>query len=111
MNESVEFDLSVTNNGSSDSFEFYNLLGFEMYPTEKIFIGPGETKDVHLTISPIGEFEHEGAYTLTYFIKGSNSETESELTFRSVYLEDAFEVGSVEFDSDSKVGQNIFPSG
>ena len=35
------FEFEITNNGPDDYFEFYNLLGFYMSPTDKISIKNG----------------------------------------------------------------------
>ena len=96
------FDLQIKNLGPGDNFRFYNFLGFDMFPIGTVFIGAGQTKDVQLKISPIGDFPHRGYYTFTYFIKGENSsEIKEEITFRAIDLKDAFEIGSGEFNSES----------
>jgi len=102
LDKPVVFDLKITNQGQSDNFEFYNLLGFSMFPIGTVPIGSGETKDIQLKVSPIGEFDYKGAYTFDYFIKGNQgSDTKETLTFRIVELKDAFEVGSGEIDPQS----------
>ena len=103
LNEPVTFDLKVTNNGASGKFDFYNLLGFMIEsPTEPVQINAGETKDVQLKISPIGEFKNTGTYNFKYYIQASDkSEQIEELTFRIVKLGDAFEIGSDEINSES----------
>ena len=98
----VVFDLKITNSGPADNFEFYNLVGFSMFPVGTVFIAEGKTKDVQLKISPIGDFTHRGAYTFSYFIRSQDtSEKKEELTFKIIDLHDAFEIGSGEVDSDS----------
>lgn len=98
----VVFDLEVTNFGETDNFEFYNLVGFEMFPVGTINIRSGQTEDVELKISPIGEFYERGSYTFGCFIRGQDAtEKEEKLTFRIVELKDVFEIGSGEVDSDS----------
>ncbi len=102
LNLPVTFDLKITNLGSTDNFEFYNLLGFSMFPIEAIPIKGGQTKNVPLKISPIGEFTYRGLYTLEYFIRGQDdSEVKQKLTFRIVDLKDTFEIGSGELDIES----------
>jgi hypothetical protein len=102
LNEPVVFNLKITNYGESDNFQFYNLLGFEMYPKGTVSIKKGETKNVEIKIIPIGEFNYRGAYTFSYFIRGQDSsEIEKEMTFKIVNLEDAFEIGSGEIDLES----------
>ena len=97
------FDLKITNSGAADNLEFYNLLGFSMFPIGTTPLNEGETKEIQLKISPIGDFTHRGAYTFNYFIRGQDfSEIKQELTFKIIDLKDAFEIGSGEFDSESK---------
>lgn len=102
LKEYVSFDLKVTNKAQADNFEFYNLLGFEMFPIGTTYIGSGQTKDIELKISPIGEFNQKGSYTFQYFIRGQDStQQEERLTFRIIELKDAFEIGTEEVDSES----------
>ena len=96
------FDLKITNHGSNDNFEFYNLLGFTMFPVGTVNIGSGQTKIVQLGMTPIGKFNYRGLYTFEYFIRGSDdTEVKERLTFRAIDLEEAFEVGSGELDPES----------
>lgn len=102
INQPAVFDLEITNNGESDSFEFYNLVGFKMSPTEEVKIDKGETKDVRLEISPIGEIKQRGGYSFSYYIKGKDSsEIKQTLTFRIIDFEELFEIGSEEVDPKS----------
>ena len=102
LNEPAVFDLKITNLGTTDNFQFYNLLGFNMYPKGTTLINEGKTKEVQLKISPIGNFTHRGAYTFSYFIRGQDSsEVKKELTFKIIDLDDVFEIGSGEVDSAS----------
>lgn len=99
LGKPVVFDLKITNYGAEDNFEFYNLLGFTMYPVDSVNIEAGHIKNVQLGITPIGEFTYRGLYTFDYFIRGQdNSEIKERLTFRAIDLEDAFEIGSGELD-------------
>lgn len=96
------FDLKITNLGGADSFEFYNLLSFKMFPIGTTPIATGETKDVQLKVSPIGEFNHKGTYTFEYYIRSQDSsEIKRPLSFKIVDFENAFEIGSGEFYPDS----------
>ena len=52
LNEPAFFDLKITNNGASDSFQFYNLLGFSMAPKGTVQINDGETKKIKLMVYP-----------------------------------------------------------
>jgi len=95
------FDLKITNLGSQDNFSFYNLVGLSISP-ETVSINQGETKEVKLKISPIGDLDIRGFYTFKYAIQGQDySEISQQLTMKIIDLEDAFEIGSEEFDSDS----------
>ena len=84
LGKPVEFDLKITNNGLEDEFDFYNLVGFNIEsPSEKIKIKKGETKDVKLKISPIGEFNQKGNYKFKYYIQGKDkTEITEERAFR-----------------------------
>jgi len=95
------FNLKIKNLGSSDNFEFYNLLGFKMSPTETL-ISSDETQDIELKISPISAFDYRGFYTFNYYIRGQDdSEINEDLTFKIIDLKDAFEVGSWEIYPES----------
>jgi len=102
INQPAVFDLKITNNGESDSFEFYNLVGFEMSPVGEVNIKEDETRDVRLEISPIGEIKERGGYSFTYYIKGKDSsEVKETLILRIIDFEDLFELGSGEVDPTS----------
>jgi len=104
LDQSTVFDLKMKNLEKSDSFEFYNLLGFSMFPKGTVYFNQGETKNIKLEISPIGEIKNRGSYTFSYYIKGENSsEIKKELTFKIVELKDVFRIGSEEIipESDS----------
>ena len=96
------FNLEITNYGANDSFEFYNLLGFSMFPVGTVPIATGETKTIKLEVKPIGEFDYMGLYTFKSYIRGQDgSEVEQSLTFRRVEIGNAFEIGSGSFNSES----------
>ncbi len=95
------FDLKITNLDSSDNFKFYNLLGLNISP-ETVSINQGETKEIKLKISPIGDLDIRGFYTFVYTIRGQDgSKIDQRLTVKIIDLKDAFEIGAEEFDSDS----------
>ncbi|HEA46171.1 MAG TPA: hypothetical protein ENH99_00095 [Candidatus Pacearchaeota archaeon] len=98
----VIFDLKITNNGAADNFEFYNLLGFSMFPVGTISIGSGATKDVSLGLVPLGEIKERGFYTFSYFIRGTDTGQQQEtLTFNIVEIGDAIIIGSGDVDPES----------
>ncbi len=99
LDKFVVFDLRVTNLGQEDSFKFYNLLGFEMFPKGTVYIGQGQSKNIQLKILPIGEFSIRGSYTFNYLIRGQDdSEQNEKITFRVRDIDGAFEIGSGEID-------------
>ena len=98
----VVFDLNIKNLEARDDFEFYNLLGFEMFPIGTINIGSNAVKKTELKFSPLGSISERGFYTISYFIKASDgSQQEERLTFKILELQDIFEVGSSRIDVDS----------
>ena len=102
LEKPIVFYLKITNNEPSDSFEFYNLLGFSMLPSGKISIAGGEAKEVKVEITPLAELPNKGYYTLTYFIKASDrSEVEQNFTFKIIELKDAFITGSSNINIES----------
>jgi len=101
-NPSVAFDLNITNSGPSGNFEFYNLAGFAMDPS-KITLNSGETKEIQLSLAPIGKVSQRGFYTVPYFIRGGvGPDLEEGLTFKIIELREAFEIGSGDVDPESQ---------
>jgi hypothetical protein len=97
----VVFDIKITNNIPSENFEFYNLAGFSMSPA-KISLNAGETKEIQLSLAPIGKISQRGFYTIPYFIRaGDASEIKESLTFKIIELKEVFEVGSGDVDPES----------
>ncbi len=103
VNEPAIFVLNITNLDSSDNFQFYNLLGFNMAPKETVFIKGGESKEVKLMIYPREDMDYEGYYTIEYYIKSQDSsKVKEELTLKIIDFQDAFEVGSEEISPESE---------
>jgi hypothetical protein len=103
VNQPVVFDLNVTNLGTSDNIEFYNLVGFRMFPEGKISIGAGETKEIKLQVTPIEKFDYLGYYTFHYFIKGQSDpqQIDSTLMFKRVTMDEAFAIGASDVNPQS----------
>lgn len=98
----VTFDLTIKNNGASDEFEFYTFFALLEEPKEFILIDSGETKHIIVKLLPTYSLR-TGFSTFSLFIRGRDkTETEKQLTMRIINLEDAFEIGSGEIDSDTK---------
>ncbi len=97
----VVFNLKLTNLGAPENFKFYNLVGFIMSP-ETVSLNHGETKEINLRLSPIGELKNQGPYTFEYTIQGQDdSEIQKKLTIKIINLKDAFEISAGEFDSST----------
>lgn len=95
-------DLKITNNGPSDNFDFYNLVGFSISPVGTIPIDAGETKEIQLEFIPLGNIKERGFYTISYFIRGQDgSVVEEQITFKILDLKDVFEVGSGDIDLEA----------
>lgn len=109
LKDPTVFNLKIKNLGPTDNFEFYNLLGFEMFPLGTTKINQGQTKEIELKISPIGELNQRGIYTFNYFIKGQDSsEISKDLTFKIIELKDAFEISAGEINSESNSASIYF---
>lgn len=96
------FNLEVTNNGGSDDFTFFNLIGFNMDPQEPVHIDRGKIKDVQVVFYP-REIDLRAYYGLQYFIKAASdsSEQKEKLTVKFIDLEDAFEIGADDINPES----------
>jgi hypothetical protein len=100
----AKFSLSVQNNGESDEFRFYNLLGFQMNPVRRIPISKGETEIVEIVISPRDNLDTDGFFTLNYYVQGTDgSEVGEKFLLEIIDLDEAFVVGSedIGIESDS----------
>jgi len=102
LNQPAIFELEITNLGSTDKFEFFNLAGFNMVPKNTGIISEGETKEIELKIYPREDFEIKGFYTLGYSLKGKTANISNhELTIKIIDLEEAFEIGVEKFNKNS----------
>jgi len=102
INTPATFDLTIKNNGASDEFEFYTFFSLLEEPKQSILINSGETKNVKVKILPTYSIK-TGFSTFDLFIRGTDkTETEKQLTIRIINLEDAFEIGSGEIDTNTK---------
>lgn len=104
----VTFELNIKNNGATDTFKLFNLLGFIMSPSEPFLIEKGQTRKIELKIFPRESLDVRDFFVFTYFIKASdNTEQEEQLLMKIINLEDAFEVGTGEVDPESS-SINVF---
>lgn len=101
LDKPAKFVLEITNNGPEENLEFYNLLGFAMYPAGTVHFDALEKKTVDLEIYPIGDFDHMGSFTFPYYIKNQDdAQIQQSLTFRRIKLADAFEIGGSEINPE-----------
>ncbi len=85
------YELIITNYGKTDEFRFYNLLGFEMYPSKSIKVKANETKEISLIIYPREDVEVKNTYPLEFRIRASDDSEVIETAYiRFVSLRDAF---------------------
>ncbi len=103
LSQPAVFDLKITNQGSGDSFIFYNFFGSDTFPKGTVSLGSGETKLVQVGIYPRDDLKQEGWIKFDLFIKSSqvNSQMTYPLMVKVIRLKDAFEVGAEEFKPDS----------
>lgn len=102
VDKPATFIFNIKNLGQHEDLEFYNLVSFRMFPVGTTPIEPLETKEVKLEVSPIGEFDHLGFYTFSYFIKGKGEDQiEKTLTFKRITLDETLEIGAGSFDPGS----------
>lgn len=98
----IKFDLKITNNGETDNFNFHNLVGFTIIPSNSIRIESGETKDIELLVYPRDDLTYKGSYTFPYFIRDSKgNEQQEKLTMNVVKFDDAIELTSSDLYPDS----------
>ncbi len=95
------FKLELKNDGDTDTFRIFNLIGFQMSP-ESVSLASGQTKQIGMTIYPRTDFDYKQYFTFIYFIRSmDDSESEQKLLIKVVDLEDAFEIGTDELDPES----------
>ena len=96
------FNLSITNNGETDEFRFYNLFGFTMEPTGRFKIESNEAKNIELIVYPRESFSKKGYFVLEYFIKDTKDIKQAEkITIKFIEFKDAFEIGSESINPES----------
>ncbi len=101
LEEPATFDLRIINLGFSEKVYFYSFFGQEILPKELSLEGK-KAQDVTLQIFPY-ENTKPGYYTFDYYIRNNKGDEIAEsLTIDVVKFEDAFEIGSEDFDPESK---------
>ncbi|HOC97260.1 MAG TPA: hypothetical protein PKJ54_03185, partial [Candidatus Pacearchaeota archaeon] len=101
LNEPASFDLRITNLGSSENVVLYSFFTQDISPKE-LRLESKKTQDVTLKIYP-SERMKPGYYTFDYFIRNNyGDEVSQTLTIDILNFEDAFEIGSQDFNPESK---------
>jgi len=102
LNEPAVFDLDITNNGASENVNFYSFFSQELYPKGPVYLEGRTTQRVSLQIYPPEKIK-PGYYTFDYYIRNNKgNEVSQTVTVDVIKFEDAFEIGSAEFDPESK---------
>lgn len=88
------FTVELRNTGPTEDISLYNLGGFLLDPSE-LTLTSGQTREVLLTATPIGEHEEEGVLVVPMFIRGEDDEEiTTDLVFRIIRLGNAFDIGT-----------------
>ncbi len=97
------FSLQIKNYGADENVIFYTYYTSSFFPKGTVSIPAGQTEEVQLEVYPPENLKSSGYQTFDYYIKGQNdSQISQKLTLNVVELEDAFEIGSGEIDSESE---------
>jgi len=88
------FDLIITNNGESDSFQVYSLIGVDLAPETSFYINSGETEKIRIQAMPQKTIKSKKGYiTFEYKIKNSINEIQEErLTLNIIGLEEVVSI-------------------
>lgn len=97
------FEFTIRNLDAADSFEFYTLVGVDIFPAETFTLTEGESKKIIVEIKASDSVKKSsGYYTFVYKIKSSNTGVqEDRLTIRLVNLKDAIGLGTSDITPDS----------
>jgi len=100
LNKPAIYNLDITNNGESDMFEIYTLVGLNMEPKEIFSISQGETKRIVVKTYPESIAPY---YSFEYKIKGEKMGIQEEgLVMNAVSLKDVFSINVEEINPDSE---------
>jgi len=102
LDDEIEFNVEIANNGnSSEHLRIYNILGFEMTPSESFVVLPGKTQQIDLTVIPRTDISTRGFYTISSHITNDRGDSkEIQLVFKIRDLENLFQIGTVGIDRD-----------
>jgi len=100
LNRPAIYNLDITNNGDSDTFEIYTLVGLDLEPKERFSISEGETRSIVVKIYPKIVSPY---YNFEYKIKGDKMGIQKEgLVMNAVGLKDVFNIRAEEINPDSE---------
>jgi len=104
LEKPATFDIQIINNGEAEELVFYTYYTIGFSPTETISIDEGETKEITIEVYPPKKLKETGYQAFEYYIrsKKDDSKVTEKLILNAVNLEDAFEIGSGEIDSESE---------
>jgi hypothetical protein len=101
LNQPATFDLKVTNFGGPASLVFYTFFSQDTYPKGTVNLVGGQVENVPFLIYPPAKIK-TGYYNFDSFIRDKDgSEITLPLTVNVIQFQDAFEIGSAEFDPTS----------
>jgi hypothetical protein len=101
LNEPAVFDLKIKSVGSPEDVMFYSFFSQDIYPNGMTHLSGGEAQEVPLKIYPPENIK-TGYYTFDYYIRNAKgAEIPQTLTVNVIEFQDAFEIGSDEFDPQS----------
>ncbi len=79
LNQPAIFDLSITNNEATDSFQIYSLIGINITPQDSFTITSGEIKIIRIYLTPQESFNaRDESLPFVYQIKNSKNEIQKE---------------------------------
>jgi len=100
LNMPAIYNLDITNNGASDTFQIYTLVGLDLEPKEKFYISQGDTERIVVKIYPKNIAPY---YNFEYKIKGEKMGIQKEgLVMNAVGLKDVFSIKAEEISPDSE---------
>ncbi|MCH7568059.1 MAG: hypothetical protein IIA87_01430 [Nanoarchaeota archaeon] len=95
IDKPAEFSFIIRNNGITDDFEIYSLVGVSLEPKSLFTIAANSSKELEVIVTPHEETKQNirGFYTFDYEIKGQKTGFfRDRLTIKIVELKDAIEI-------------------
>lgn len=104
LSSPANFELSIKNNGPSDSFEIYSLVGLDIFPKDGFFISTGETKKIKIEVRPSSSLKiNDGYFSFAYKIKGASTGIqEDRLTLKITGLKNVLGLSAENINPDSE---------